>query len=612
MNADAGDWQTAALRHQQHLATDARKQRGVWFTPPELAAPTARRALAPLVAEPRPLRICDPAVGGGSFLRAAAEVLDNADGRHTFVGVDVDERATQIARLALRAVTATVDVRRGDGLLDLDPESFDCVLTNPPWETLQHGDDVAARVAALRPRFRHQGKGKLFTYRLFVERAVQLLRPGGRLGMIVPASLWFDRGAEPLRRLLLDTCDWQWLFGFENRARIFDIDSRYRFGVVIATKGGHTRTVQVAFGRTSLAEWNSRAPAATRYGRRELQRLSPHSGAFVEIEERRDLDILTRLQAYGRPLLGPNGAFAWRQGDFNMTADRHQFVSREAAERGGYEHDGRGTWRKAGAPDLLPLRQGAMIYDLDGNAGAHATGSGHRTKWRRPAHRGELRPLYLIEAEAWHAGAATRPPARIALRALSNATNERTAIACLLPDVPCGNSLGVLTPNAPTDTPIHDLAAGAAMLASLPFDWALRMRMGGTNLNQFVLTDCVLPRVDDATRRRLAWIALRLCAPHPWCVDLWENAQREGLCTTTEAPATDAGERRALQTEIDHLIAKAFRLDLADIEWITRGQPFRKGFWRVERDLPPSERRPQRLRMAIRGSSGTGAGAASS
>lgn len=592
-----------------------RKQRGAWFTPPELALATARHTLSPLH-ERADLRICDPAAGAGSFLLAAARALEQHDAHdaHEFVGI---ERDADTARLAERELHAA-GVRRArivcaDGLVHGDPGSFDCVLTNPPWETLQGtGHDDGYR-DELRRRFRHQGRGKLFTYRLFVERAVELLRPGGRLGMIVPASLWFDRDAEPLRRLLLEHCRWQWLFGFENRGRVFEIDCRYRFGAIVATRGGRTDRVRVAFGRTDVAEWAAHEPRTLRYHADELRRLSPHSGAFVEIESRRDLEVLTRMHARGRPLLrgdgeqaagehgdgehGDGGAFTWRQGDFNMTSDRARFVLREHAERDGYRVDGDGVWRRPGAPDLLALRQGAMLYDLDGNAGAHDRGTGHATRWRRPGHPAELRPLYLVDAASWLKDRSARPPARIALRALSNATNERTAIACLLPDVPCGNSLGVLAPASPTRSPLLELAAGAAMLASLPFDWSLRMRLGGTNLNRFVLRELVLPRCDGDATRELAQLALRLCATAPWTDDLWRRADAEGW-RPAAGPCLRPDHRRTLATRIDTLVGTAYGLTPDDVDWITRAPPFAKGFWRIERDLPPKQRRPARWQHA--------------
>lgn len=616
----AASYTERAARHPEQLARTTRKRHGVWFTPMDLALPTTARALAPLLREdePRALRIVDPAVGGGTFLRAALHELVAAgvpahDAVPCLHGLDVDGEAARLAALALHEAcggscelaTIGANVRAGDGLLDLEPGTFDAVLTNPPWETLQSGADAAARVRTLRPRFVHQGPGKLFTYRLFVERALQLLRPGGRLGLIVPASLWFDRDAEPLRRLLLGSCEWEWLFGFENRRRIFAIDGRYRFGVLIATKGGGTASVRVAFGRTEVAEWAAAAPPHALYGRDELRSLSPHSGAFVEIGDARDLDVLRRMHLDSQPLLGDGGAFAWRQGDFNMTSHRGQFVPREQAERDGYRAGGDGVWRRErGGDELLPLYQGAMLNELHPNTGAHAGGTGRSTAWAPPAHAHALRPAYLIAAAPWRAAAAVRAPARLVHRALSNATNERTMIACLLGDEPCGNSLGVMTPARASATPLRELAATAALLSSLAFDWALRLRLGGTNLNGFVLRDCVLPRRDEGTEVELARLALRLCAMLPWHGPLWRMARDEGW-GEGGAPARAAAERRELTTRIDVLAGRAFGLTRDDVAWITRGcdQPagaeHAKGFWRVDRALPPAERRPNRWLAAI-------------
>ncbi|HEX6810318.1 MAG TPA: N-6 DNA methylase, partial [Planctomycetota bacterium] len=609
-------------------ATDQRKQRGAWFTPLSLAEPTVARTLAPLLRDKDPtrLRICDPAVGGGTFLLAALRTLTTAglrarDAVTCLHGVDLDSTATALAVLALceacgddapDPTALATHLRAGDGLIDLAQGHFDAVLTNPPWETMQSGEDAAARVANLRPRFLHQGRGKLFTYRLFVERAHQLLRPGGRFGLIVPASLWFDREAEPLRRLLLEQCEWEWLFGFENRQKVFAIDSRYRFAAIVGAKGGATQSVAVAFGRRDVADWAAAAPVHTRYESAELQALSPHSGAFVEVDDRRDLEVLRRLHAGSRPLLGRDGAFVWRQGDFNMTSDREHFVARGDAEAQGYTRCDDAVWRRRGQQDLLPLYQGAMIHDLHPNAGAHVRGTGHGTAWEPPAAIDELRPAWLVAAGPWRQTALQRGRARIALRALSNATNERTAIACLLPDVPCGNSLGVLEPRLHLAAPLRAIAAGAALMSSLAFDWAVRLRLGGTNLNGFVLADCVLPRLDAATENELATLALRLCAVLPWHAPLWQQAVDEGWLGARE-PALDPELRSALATRIDVLAGRAFGLAADDVAWIVRGCELPsstlarrrspaghdKGFWRVDRELPPDRRRPCRWLAAV-------------
>jgi len=610
------------------LADDHRKQHGAWFTPIELAQPTADRALAPIATTPRPLRVVDPAVGGGTFLRAAFRTL-RANGWSADMalaslhGVDVDATAAALAALAVweeagclgdpREVAARIHA--GDGLLELADGTFDAVLTNPPWETLQAAPTAAAYVATLRRHFRHQGRGKLYTYRLFVERALRLLHERGVVGMIVPASLWFDRDAEPVRCLLLDGADWQWLFGFENRRKVFAIDGRYRFGAIVAQRPGPTTHVRVAFGRTELADWRSATPPHARVAATELRALSPGSGTFVEADEPRDLELLLRMQRRGSPLCGPRGRFAWRQGDWNMTSDRRHFVLRDDAERQGFRRDGDGIWRCDDRPDLLPLLQGAMIGDLHPNVGAHARGTGHGTQWEPPPTSDSVRPAFLVRADAWRAKAAAGAPFRLVHRALGNASNERTMLACLLPDAPCGNSLGVLTP-LPTVTapraPLRELAAAAAVLGSLAFDWALRQRLAGTNLNQFVLADCVLPELDVDVARELAGLALRLCALLPGHAGLWRAAAAEGWCPD-EGPAVAAATRADLVEQLDVRVGRSFGLDEADVAWITRdcerpaaalrrvpAAALTKGFWRVDRELPPELRRPNRWRAAAR------------
>jgi hypothetical protein len=625
VSASTMPWPELAALYPSLLAASQRKQQGTWFTSASLATPTVARTLAPLLAQPgtAPLRIVDPAVGGGTFLIAALKELLAAgmpahDALRCLHGVDLDSTAAALAVLAVWStaqlqVDALLElagnVRHADGLLDLPAQTFDAVITNPPWETLQSTVDAAARAVQLRRHFHHQGKGKLYTYRLFTERAHQLLHNGGRFGLIVPASLWFDREALPLRNLLLDECSWEWLFGFENREKLFAIDSRYRFAAIVGAKGGSTAEVRTSFGHTSIVEWAHATPRHTLYGRDLIAQLSPHAQTFVEVEDPRDLELVLRMQSHSTPLAGAQGTFSWRQGDFNMTGDRDRFLLRTAAEQDGYRLCPDGRWRRhAGDDELLPLYQGAMIYDLHPNTGAHARGTGFATAWETPLSAEDLRPAYLVREALWEDRTSPRPGARIVLRALSNATNERSAVACLLPEVPCGNSLGVLVPRDLTAaTPLRTMAAGAAVLGSLAFDWALRLRLTGSNLNGFVLSDCRLATLDDATTTELAQAVLRLCAVLPWHSSLWRLAREEGWAST-EPIAETPSQRAALLTRIDVLTGHSFGLEADDVRWIVRGcdaplpqlgrkqAPLRhaKGFWRTDRAMPPSARRPNR------------------
>ena len=80
------------------------------------------------------------------------------------------------------------------------------------------------------------------------------------------------------------------------------------------------------------------------------------------------------------------------------------------------------------------------------------------------------------------------------LRSLFGRSREeqgaRTFIDTPLDRVPCGNSIGLLQLSAG----IRATLTGAALASSFVFDWALRRRVAGTNINSFFLWEAAWPR----------------------------------------------------------------------------------------------------------------------
>ena len=98
----------------------------------------------------------------------------------------------------------TVTIREGDALIDIDwSHHFDAVIGNPPFLSETRGQ--ADRFV----RYRDKSiVGNLYCHKMdlfyfFLGLAIEILRPGGRLALVV-ADYWTSRAsAEPLRRLLL-------------------------------------------------------------------------------------------------------------------------------------------------------------------------------------------------------------------------------------------------------------------------------------------------------------------------------------------------------------------------------------------------------------------------
>ena len=188
--------------------------------------------------------------------------------------------------------------------------------------------------------------GRIFSYKLFLEQALALLKNGGRAGLIVPSGIYSDAWSRPLRDALLDECEWEWLFGFENRAKLFPIDSRFKFNPVIVRKGGATEAIRTVFMRRDLTDWERAERIAVPYSREQVRRFSPKSRAILEVESQRDLELLEKI--YGNSvLLGDEGPDGWGiryKLEFMMNTDAHLFPPRPRWEEKGYRPDEYSRW----------------------------------------------------------------------------------------------------------------------------------------------------------------------------------------------------------------------------------------------------------------------------
>ena len=158
--------------------------------------------------------------------------------------------------------------------------------------------------------------------------------------------MYSDNGTSSLRRLFLDDCRWEWLFGIENRDKIFPIHRSYKFNPIVVQKAGATEAILTAFMRRSLDDWERADEIATSYTRAQVERFSPRSRAILEIQSQRDLEILEKIYA-NSVLLGDQGPNGWGiryATEFHMTNDSRLFPPRPQWETKGYRPDEYSRW----------------------------------------------------------------------------------------------------------------------------------------------------------------------------------------------------------------------------------------------------------------------------
>lgn len=193
---------------------------GCVYTP----AAVARTIVSEVHVGPR--RVVDPACGAGVFLLAAFERAyrrrleggaapqDAAAAAlaHELTGIDVDAQALAVAEFSLRLLAlrhcgldqdVPLDLRLQDALRPLHglDGQCECVVGNPPF--IEGRGLSRGKLAQLRARFRCAAKGKINLFAVFVERALELLRDGGVLAFVVPATFQRNTRYRALRELLL-------------------------------------------------------------------------------------------------------------------------------------------------------------------------------------------------------------------------------------------------------------------------------------------------------------------------------------------------------------------------------------------------------------------------
>lgn len=181
---------------------ELRKARGAFFTPTVVAEHIVRWAVRGAQD-----RVLEPSCGEAAFLTAAGRRLHDLGARPfetRLHGVELHAESADVARCLVRSAGYAVDVGVGDFFDAALEPNFDAVVGNPPYVRYQgfRGDARAkAQRAALAQGVRLSGLSS--SWAAFTVRAATLLRPGGRLGLVLPAELLTVNYAAPVRRFLM-------------------------------------------------------------------------------------------------------------------------------------------------------------------------------------------------------------------------------------------------------------------------------------------------------------------------------------------------------------------------------------------------------------------------
>lgn len=185
----------------------AQKLRGGYYTPLDLASFIAR-----WIADLKPDKVLEPSCGDGAFFQAMADV--GAFSKAAITGFELDDdEAEKAARRAKELRLNSAEVRSEDFLgwaienMGKGGERFDAVVGNPPFVRYQFlPPEFQVRAAAIFDELGLKFTKHTNAWVPFILASISLLRPGGRLAMVVPAEIIHVTHAQSLRSYLGKEC----------------------------------------------------------------------------------------------------------------------------------------------------------------------------------------------------------------------------------------------------------------------------------------------------------------------------------------------------------------------------------------------------------------------
>jgi len=425
---------------------------------------------------------------------------------------------------------------------------FDAVVGNPPWERikLQENEFFAGRspAIALAPKasdrkkliaalpasdpalwgayeaardraeqtqgFVHRsgffplmGRGDTNLYAVFAEKALHLVSPTGRVGLLVPSGVATDDTTKAYFQELVTGKRLAELLDFENKRKVFeDVHSSFKFSIILMTGANAPQpVVKCGFFLHGMEDMKDPERVFTLTSD-DFKLFNPNTLTCPIFRRRRDAELARKIYK-DVPILvkeTPEGEInPWDVSFlrmFDMTIDTGLFCRSDELVAEGYYQDARdaGNVYTKGKIKYLPLYEGKMVQMYDHRAAGIIVNPAnvHRPAQEMPTTLDQHRdPDYSPDAQHWVDRAdvdrrLSGMPSSwlLGFKSVTAPTNARSFICSALPICGVGNSMPVIRLKVGG---ARNPACLIANLSSFVLDFAARQKIGGQNLNFFIV-----------------------------------------------------------------------------------------------------------------------------
>ena len=370
------------------------------------------------------------------------------------------------------------------------------------WKTYSNSIFCSRQFIGVSGRYPLTSYGKINLFSIFAELGMGMTSPAGKMGMVLPSGIATDEPNKHFMQAVFAESRITSLFDFENRTGLFPaIDSRMKFCLLTlsGTNDKSNGAARFAFFAHTVADLYDKE-RVFELTKDDIALLNPNTRTCPIFRSRRDAktvkEIYNRLPAF--QIEGVAEGDPWQLELvrlFMMDSDSDCFISvEELADRS----------------DACRLYESKLMHQFDHRfatfkgvslndlRGGQATELDHRLadelslpRFFVPRNMTEDR--YARSGWTWQWA--------LALRDITNVTNERTSITCIVPREAAANNLPLIL----TKFPAAVVACLCANLNSFSLDYVARQKVGGTHINFYLLQQfpVLLPTAYDD---KCAWV----------------------------------------------------------------------------------------------------------
>jgi Alw26I/Eco31I/Esp3I family type II restriction m6 adenine DNA methyltransferase len=397
-------------------------------------------------------------------------------------------------------------------------------------------------------KYHLQGRGDMNLYKLFVEKALDVIRQGGFFGMVMPSGIYYDLGTKELRQELFENNSILELCGFVNKKPIFeDVHRQFKFCTLIFKKGGYTNRFLTKFFVMDDSKLQNFRETAFEYDLAFLKKSSPQHLTIIESTNKIEQKIFDKLFKF--PILeDPSWGFKPSR-ELDMTNDAGLFHSINVGPPL-YEGKMIHMFSHTLAPPRLWLDKEQVEEKLK-----------QKELGRIPAKIKRIQSDLLprLHAEDY----------RLVWRSAANSTDTRTLISTILPpNVFLGNSLNFLVPiifdKSTYVKPITNTESIflCGILNSFVQDFIIRHKVS-RNINYFHINGQPVPRFDEKNtlhKKIIKNSTMLICTSD----EFLKLREEVGILDYI----TDPLKRQALEIQINACVAKIYDLTKEELEYI--------------------------------------------